>query len=175
MRSEEDRAYLANKHKGGENNSKGGLYEDCYAVFQIVSCIAKYKSSLEGVALQTQLEDTFVDDLLIAHPDENVYHQLKNTQELTWNTKSSDRTITSDFENQIKDCQERNEQFALKLVFSAVNSKVGDKIPDSIKDYTTAEFFPYEKDLNGFLSVAHFKMCSGKYRLMAIARMQMNW
>lgn len=154
MRSEEDRAYLANKHKGGEANAKGGLYEDCYAVFQIVSCIAKYKSSLEGVALQTQLEDTFVDDLLIAHPDKNVYHQLKNTQELTWNTKSSDRTITSDFENQIKDCQERDEQFALKLVFSAVKSKVGDKIPDSIKDYTTAEFFPYEKDLNGLILIS---------------------
>ena len=154
MRSEEDRAYLANKHKGGGANAKGGLYEDCYAVFQIVSCIAKYKSSLEGVALQTQLEDTFVDDLLIAHPDKNVYHQLKNTQELTWNTKSSDRTITSDFENQIKDCKERDELFALKLVFSAVKSKVGDKIPDSIKDYTTAEFFPYEKDLNGLILIS---------------------
>ena len=77
MRSEEDRAYLAHKHKGGEANAKGGLYEDCYAVFQIVSCIAKYKASLDGVALQTQLEDTFVDDLLITHPDKNVYHQLK--------------------------------------------------------------------------------------------------
>ena len=154
MRSEEDRTYLAHKHKGGEANAKGGLYEDCYAVFQIVSCIAKYKSSLDGVALQTQLEDTFVDDLLIAHPDKNVYHQLKNTQELTWNTKTSDRTITSDFENQIKDCKERNEQFALKLVFSAVKSKVGDIIPDSIKYYTTVEFFPYERDLNGLVLIS---------------------
>ena len=84
MRSEEDRAYLDHKYKGGQANAKGGLYEDCYAVFQIVSCIAKYKASLDGVALQTQLEDTFVDDLHIAHPDKNVYHQLKNTQELTW-------------------------------------------------------------------------------------------
>ena len=154
MRSEEDRAYLAHKHKGGEANAKGGLYEDCYAVFQIVSCIAKYKASLDGVALQTQLEDTFVDDLLFAHPDKNVYHQLKNTQELTWNTKSSNRTITSDFENQIKDCKERNEQFALKLVFSAVKSKVGDVIPGSIKEYTTAEFFPYERDLNGLVLIS---------------------
>lgn len=64
MRSKADKAYLANKHKGGEANAKGGLYEDFYAVYQIVSCIAKYKAALEGVALQTQLEDTFVDDLL---------------------------------------------------------------------------------------------------------------
>ena len=77
MRNEEDKAYLANKHKGGEANAKGGLYEDFYAVFQIVSCIAHYKATLDSVALQTQLEDTFVDDLLIAHPDKNVYHQLK--------------------------------------------------------------------------------------------------
>ena len=154
MRSEADKAYLANKHKGGEANAKGGLYEDCYAVFQIISCIAKYKAALEGVALQSQLEDTFVDDLLIAHPDVNVYHQLKNTQSLTWNTKSSDRTITSDFVNQIKDCQDRNEAFALKLVYSAANSKVGGSIPDSIQDYTTTEFFPYEDDLNGLILIS---------------------
>lgn len=43
MRSEADRVYLANKHRGGEANAKGGLYEDCYAVFQIVSCIAGIK------------------------------------------------------------------------------------------------------------------------------------
>ena len=154
MRSEEDKAYLAHKHKGGKANAKGGLYEDCYAVYQIVSCIAKYKVSLDGVAFQTQLEDTFVDDLLIAHPDKNIYHQLKNTQELTWNTKSSDRTVVSDFENQIKDCKERHEQFALKLVFSAAKSKVGESIPYNIKDYTIAEFFPYENDLNGLILIS---------------------
>lgn len=154
MRSEADKVYLANKHKGGVANVKGGLYEDCYAVFQIVSCIAKYKAELDGVALQTQLEDTFVDDLLIAHPDKNVYHQLKNTQNLTWNTKSSDRTIVSDFENQIKDCQDRNEAFALKLVYSAGNSKVGESIPDSIQEYTTAEYFPHEEDLNGLILIS---------------------
>lgn len=33
MRSEADRVYLANKHRGGEANARGGLYEDCYAVF----------------------------------------------------------------------------------------------------------------------------------------------
>ena len=154
MRSEADKAYLANKHKGGEANAKGGLYEDCYAVFQIVSCIAKYKAALEGVALQTQLEDTFVDDLLIAHPNKNVYHQLKNTQSLTWDTKSSERTITSDFENQIKDCKDRNEAFALKLVYSAANSKVGESIPESIQDYTTTEYFPYEDDLNGLILIS---------------------
>ena len=155
MRSEADRVYLDNKHRGGEANAKGGLYEDCYAVFQIVSCIARYKATLDSVALQSQLEDTFVDDLLIAHPDKNVYHQLKNTQNLSWNTRSSDRTITSDFENQIKDCRERNEAFALKLVYSAADSQVGDNIPNSIRDYTSAEYFPYEEDLNGLILIGN--------------------
>lgn len=154
MRSEEERMYLANKHKGGEANAKGSLYEDCYAVFQIVSCIAKYRASLEGVALQSQLEDTYVDDLLIAHPDKNVYHQLKNTKRLTWNTKSLESTILSDFENQIKDCQNRDEQFALKLVYSAANSHVGDTIPESIKDYSSTEWFPYEEDMNGLVLIS---------------------
>jgi hypothetical protein len=154
MRSKADKAYLANKHKGGEANAKGGLYEDFYAVYQIVSCIAKYKAALEGVALQTQLEDTFVDDLLITHPDKNVYHQLKNTKSLTWNTESSERTITSDFENQIKDCLDRDETFALKLVYSATSSKVGESIPENIQEYTTAEYFPYEEDLNGLILIS---------------------
>lgn len=154
MRNDEDKIYLANKNKGGAANAKGGLYEDCYAVFQIVSYIAKYKTSLDEIAFQTQLADTFVDDLLIDRPEKSVYHQLKNTQELTWNTMSSKRTITSDFENQIKDCKERNEQFALKLVFSAAHSKVGNNIPDSIKEYTTTEYFPYEKDLNGLVLIS---------------------
>ncbi len=148
MRSEEDRIYLANKHKGGEANAKGGLYEDYYTIYQIVSCIAKYKESMGDIAFQTQLEDTFVDDLLIAYPNINVYHQLKNTQKLNWNTKSSNRTIKSDFENQIRDCKERNEQFALKLVFSADKSRVGGSIPVNIKKYTTTDYFPFEKDLN---------------------------
>lgn len=44
--------------------------------------------------------------------------------------------------------------FALKLVYSAANSKVGGSIPDSIQDYTTTEFFPYEDDLNGLILIS---------------------
>lgn len=112
-RSENETQYLAKKHIGGENNLKGGLYEDFYAVFQIVSCIANYKTSFDAVAFQTQLEDTYVDDLLIAHPSNNVYHQLKDTEASKWSSGSS-RTILSDFEHQIADCKERDEDFALK-------------------------------------------------------------
>ncbi len=155
MRSEEDKKYLANKHKGGSANAKGGLYEDYYAVYQMVACIAKYKRELDGVAFQTQLEDTFVDDLLIAHPDINVYHQLKNTQQLSWNTKpNGSRTIASDFEKQIEDCEERDEKFALKLVYSAVDIDVADNMPEKISKYAKAEYFPYQDDLNSLFLIS---------------------
>jgi hypothetical protein len=62
--------------------------------------------------------------------------------------------MVSDFENQIKDCQDRDEAFALKLVYSAANSKVGESIPKSIQEYTTTEFFPYEDDLNGLILIS---------------------
>ena len=152
MRSEEDAKYLANKHRGGENNQKGGLYEDFYAVYQIVSCIAAYKTSLDAVAFQTQLEDTYVDDLLVAHPSHNVYHQLKDTETLRWSSGSS-RSIQSDFEHQIADCKERDESFALKLVYSAAGSSVSD-IPDSIRDYTSVENFPHAEDLNQLIFIS---------------------
>lgn len=152
MRSEDEAKYLASKHRGGENNQKGGLYEDFYAVYQIVSCIASYKTSLDAITFQTQLEDTYVDDLLIAHPRNNVYHQLKDTETLKWSTGNS-RTIQSDFEHQIADCKERDENFALKLVYSATSSMVSD-IPEPIRDYTSAENFPHAEDMNQLLFIS---------------------
>lgn len=151
IRAEDDAKYLANKHRGGENNQKGGLYEDFYAVYQIVSCIARYKSSLGTVAFQTQLEDTYVDDLLIAHSSSNIYHQLKDTRELKW-SDGGGRTIQSDFEHQIADCKERDEEFALKLVYSATGSNVTD-IPESIKDYSSVENFPHADDMNQLIFI----------------------
>ena len=117
-RTDAIKQYLKNKHQGGENNQKGGLFEDFYAVYQIVSCIAKYKSSFDRVEFQTQLEDTFVDDMLIAHPELNMYHQLKNTQSLSWGKVDKQGDIAFDFAHQMEDCKEREENFALKLVYS---------------------------------------------------------
>ena len=93
-----------------------------------------------------------MDDLLIAHPSNNVYHQLKDTETLTWSSGSS-RTIQSDFEHQIADCKERDENFALKLVYSATGSKFSD-IPESIKDYTSVENFPHADDLNQLIFIS---------------------
>ena len=155
MESSEDlHNYLLAKHRGGENNLKGGLYEEYYAVFQIVSCLAKYKHELDAVSFQAQLEDTFVDDLLIAHPDVNIYHQLKNTQTVSWGSTKTKGDIAFDFAHQIEVCQERDEAFALKLIYSVKESKVTD-VPAQIKSHSQAEWFPYQKDINQLVIISN--------------------
>jgi len=159
MRSEDDKKYLANKHKGGTANSKGLLYEDYYAVLQIASCVAYHFKDCNSISFQTQLEDAYVDDLLIKYPNINVYHQLKNSKHLSWETKFSKRTIASDFEKQIEECEERKENFSLKLVHSSLNSKVENSIPKSISKYTITQYFPSYDDINSMvLSDENFQL-----------------
>jgi hypothetical protein bacD2_24866 len=69
----DQKKYLEHKHQGGLNNQKGASYEDYYAVFQIVVYARKYKKSLDCVFFQTQLKDSFVDDLLIVYPSQKKY------------------------------------------------------------------------------------------------------
>lgn len=164
-RTEEIKQYLKKKHQGGENNQKGGLFEDYYAVYQIVSCIAKYQSSYDRVGFQTQLEDTFVDDMLIVHPGQNIYHQLKNTQSLSWGKVDRQGDIAFDFAHQIEDCKERNEKFTLKLIYSQKDSRVGEQMPEEIKDQTSTEYFDYSSDLNSLV----MENVPFKHALMAIA------
>lgn len=147
-RRKELQEYLDNKHKGGENNQKGSHYEDFYAVYRIVLCIAQYKDLYNSIDFQTQLADTFVDDLLIALPSMNVYHQLKNTKEVKWGDPDIKGTIAFDFAHQIEECKNRDEAFALKLVYSAVGSDVAKEIPKRIQPYSSTEYFRYEDDLN---------------------------
>ncbi len=164
-RTDKIKQYLKCKHQGGESNQKGGLFEDFYAVYQIVSCIAKYKSSFDSVEFQTQLEDTFVDDLLIARPEQNMYHQLKNTQSLSWGKVDKQGDIAFDFTHQIEDCKDRDEEFALKLVYSLKDSKVGKQIPEEIKEHTSTEYFDYSADLNSLVMIS----APLKHALRAIA------
>lgn len=163
-RTDEIKQYLKNKHKGGENNQKGSLFEDFYAVYQIISCIAKYNPSFDRVEFQTQLEDTFVDDMLIAYPEQNIYHQLKNTKSLSWGKVNKQGDIAFDFAHQIEDCKAREENFALKLVYSLKNSKVGEQTPEEIKAQTFTEYFDYLSDLNSLVIVS----APLKHALMAI-------
>lgn len=150
-RTEKIKRYLSHKHLGGVNNQKGCLYEDFYAVYQIVVYIVKYKSRLDSVEFQTQLENTFVDDLLIVSPARNVYHQLKNTMSLSWGNTEQMGDLAFDFFHQIDDCKKMNNNFTLKLVYSLKDSNIDKQIPEVIKGYSTVEHFDYEEDLNGLV------------------------
>lgn len=151
-RTDNIKFYLQKKHLGGINNQKGGLFEDYYAVYQIVSYIPKYKNSFDNVKFQTQLEDTFVDDMLISNSEQNIYHQLKNTQSLSWGKVDKQGDIAFDFAHQIEDCEERGEKFALKLVYSLKDSKVDEQMPKEIKEQTLTEYFDYSADLNSLIT-----------------------
>lgn len=153
-KTEDLNSYLNHKHLGGESNQKGTSYEDYYAVYQIVSCISKYQNSLYSVKFKTQLEGSFVDDMMISYPEQNVYHQLKNTKSLSWGNVDKKGDIAFDFAHQIEYCMERNEKFALKLVYSLKDSKIGEDMPEQIKDHTSAEYFDYSEDLNRLVMVS---------------------
>ena len=147
VQSKEEKAYLKRKHRGGESNAKGNVYENVYAVFQIVKAIAECRNSLDAVAMQTQLEETYVDDLLIEKEGRNIYHQIKDVKSLTWDSGSS-RSLSSDFENQKALSEDRGESFLLKLVHSRSDISFKDTMPEAIKEVTETEHFPSVDDIN---------------------------
>ena len=78
---EDEKLYLTNKHRGGESGRRGNLYEAYYAVFAIFREIANGNDS---TIVSGQVEDAYVDDLLISDGTTNVYHQLKNKKNPSW-------------------------------------------------------------------------------------------
>ena len=108
---------LKNKHKGGVNAEKGLQYEMNYAVYKIVCYLLACNE--HSVRFQTQIEDAYVDDLLITVGDIYNYHQLKNVKDLKW------ATVESDFIMQLNQCTERNENFTMTSLVSG--EKFSDK------------------------------------------------
>ena len=133
-----EKKYLKNKHRGGRSNAKGNLYEEYYAVYQLALLIDKYRSTPSNVYLSTQVPDTFVDDLLIVQEDSHkTYHQLKDVKNISWKSNK----LKYDFERQRDISSENGEQFALKIVYSDIDSSVSE-VPETISECTTAEHFP---------------------------------
>lgn len=151
--------YLEHKHQGGLNNQKGASYEDYYAVFQIVVYARKYKKSLDCVFFQTQLKDSFVDDLLIVCPSQKkVYHQLKNTKRLSWGKVGVKGDLAYDFYCQIQNCRKKKESFVLKLVHSLGTQAAVSKIPKCISKQSRVEYFEYADGLEKLI------LTSGKFK-----------
>ena len=155
----DQKKYLEHKHQGGLNNQKGASYEDYYAVFQIVVYARKYKKSLDCVFFQTQLKDSFVDDLLIVYPSQKkVYHQLKNTKSLSWGNVGEKGDLAYDFNCQIQNCRKKKESFVLKLVHSLGAQVAVSTIPECISNKSRVEYFEYADDLGKLI------LTSGKFK-----------
>lgn len=145
--TDEERKYLKHKHRGGENNKKGSQYENFYAVYCIAKLMGECQSQLDAVHLTSQVEDAFVDDLLIERPtSEKIYHQLRDVQSLTW----GNGRLKSDFRRQMEISQEMGECFYLKLVYSNGNCSL-EEIPEELSLCTEAVYFPACESLNQLL------------------------
>lgn len=150
--TKEDKRYLRNKHRGGNNATKGNRYEGFYAVYSIAKLLADSTLSLDSITMTAQVPDAFVDDLLIEEKGSlKHYHQIKDTQNISWNY----RNLKSDFQKQIEYSKEKEELFKLKLV----TSKDGfSEIPDELYSYTSVEYFPAFKELTHlYLEFPEFK------------------
>ena len=132
---EDEKLYLTNKHRGGESGRRGNLYEAYYAVFAIFREIANGNDS---TIVSGQVEDAYVDDLLISDGTTNVYHQLKNKKNPSWGSMKHGE-LKYDFSMQKKLCEERAERFSLKLVVSG------------LKGVTSVESYPMLHCLNEYI------------------------
>ena len=130
--------YLKNKHRGGINAEKGSKYEAFYVVFKVADYLSSVLS-MPQILFQSQIEDAYVDDLLITnkHSNELIYHQLKNVRDLTWTD------VEDDFVNQKHQSDEAGENYKLALVFSNIQFKKED-IPSSFNACLKSIYFPYD-------------------------------
>lgn len=149
--SPEETKYLKNKNKGGTNNAKGERYEHFFATYQIASYMYQHLTRLKSVYLSAQLENAFVDDLLIEEPNKHrIYCQLKDIKKVMWgNGRLS--TLKYDFKRQIDICLENDEDFELKLVYSPFNAKV--TVPEEVGSYTSILHFPACSSINQLILI----------------------
>ena len=149
---ESEKKYLANKHRGGESSRQGNLYEVYYAVFIIFREIANGNYS---TIVSRQVEEAYVDDLLISDGTKNVYHQLKNKQNPSWGSMNHGN-LTYDFFMQKKLCEERDEKFSLKLVVSNKKDYLIAHMPDGLKEVTSVDSYPMLDNLNKYFYLPDF-------------------
>lgn len=147
----EHREYLTNKHRGGVSNQKGNTFEDLYATKEIIRVFSS-GLDLSNTTFSKQMEDVFVDDLGIVYPDGLiVYHQCKDTRNLTWNTSGKGEPFY-DFCWQRTYSSANGENFRLKIVYSNPDCHLHSApVPDKIADVTETELFLAYSNVNELL------------------------
>ncbi len=156
--SKREQAYLKHKRIGGNSSQKGGKFESFYAAYKICCLLQAHSTSLDHVNISSQVE-AFVDDLLIVAHDEFNYHQLKNSNNVSWGSKIG--SLKFDFVKQMKWEIERNSKFKLTLVVShARKEKRMKRIPNNLRKVTTVELFSYHESIPLMLkNNAPFREC----------------
>lgn len=149
--SDDHRAYLANKHRGGLSNQKGNTYEVIYATKEIIR-LYSIGANWNNTYIVAQLENSFVDDFQIIYDNGlKAYHQCKDKIDLSWGKDKKGEPFY-DFRWQKTYSVANGEVFQLKIVYSNSCCKIHTSpIPVVIEDVTEKEFFPSYQTLNAIL------------------------
>lgn len=147
--------YADNKVRGGSNGKKGARYEDFFAAFRVAQEAVRHMvDPSEWPIIEDQVY-AFVDDLVVTSPTQTHYHQLKNTQSLSWT--GGEHPLKGDFESQAVLCVSCAEAAFLttlvvsdEKVFAAMQ-----QLPESIAKHSTVELFPYAGGSANRLSLEH--------------------
>jgi hypothetical protein len=157
--------YLKNKHKGGENNSKGNCFENYFAVFSIIKKFNEVGTEINPT-FSCQLL-CFIDDFVIETDARNSieHFQLKDVQDLGWT--DGKHSIADDFSMQYELIDYgKNKQLRLVVSSLGLRDKLADGIPENIKDkvevkhFETANSIPRLIQANGLFNEELKKMCA---------------
>lgn len=131
---------------GGDNNQKGGLYEDFFAVARICA-IAAHEEQLDQFEISSQ-ELAFVDDLCIRDNSQRLKtnYQAKNSfgSAADWTDEIEERfrlqsRIDEEYFKSSRSCQ-------ILLVSCEATAQTNQrKIPACLRERCRSEFFPYKE------------------------------
>jgi hypothetical protein len=151
--------YADNKVRGGSNGKKGTRYEDFFTAFKVAQeAVQHLEEPTEWPIIEDQAY-AFVDDLVVTYSSTQThYHQLKNTQALSWTGGA--HSLKGDFESQAVLCNSCAETaFLTTLVVSDEKVFAAMKqLPESIEGHSKVELFPYAGGNANRLSLEHLPL-----------------
>lgn len=155
--------YFKNKQTGGENNQKGGRYENLFAVMKLAKLFyLLFDNTQQDIEIHPQAP-AFVDDLVIvAKSDSKQHHfQFKDKKTVYWGKCS--KSLKDDFHKQkLLNDSVGIEQTRTDLVCSDETQvkNLKKKIPSIIADFSDVMFFPKVQTVNQLLFLhEEFRSC----------------
>ncbi len=137
--------YLSNKARGGASGKKGSDYEQQFTTAKVVELLNDQLRSFDGDwPIVEEQAFCFVDDLVVRKFASEHYHQLKNTNSLSWH--GGPHPLVNDFSWQVElCCSLKSAPATTTLVVSsqAVCKTMQDSMPSAIASHSTVEHFPY--------------------------------